>query len=627
MNTHVDKTHVNKSQLVSNGETQVKRDGQSTSHFSDNKPEAIAQRKLQEMANSSPEIVQRRKLQEMGNNSPHFSQLRALQEMANNSPQVKQMAQLQAMANNHSAQQHQPIQKKENNTGLPDNLKTGMENLSGMSLDDVKVHRNSDKPAQLQAHAYAKGTDIHLGPGQEKHLPHEAWHVVQQKQGRVKPTVQLKGKVYINDDPGLEKEADVMGNKAQVINKLTILEKELKTTASSSNLIQAMKGQGLLPSKTPSLKTPEIEVEDGKGSDLTQPVGPTSHGLEVTTKPPGYSIEQDSSRIAAEGNLGIISGTMQKGNTELSASLNAPSAGVTMDANGLKAQAKLGSGSGQIKSTMEGSRWAATLGVGGIFNLPGIEFDNGKVDITKPQAELMYGFGVSRKNAAGKDEPIISARKEDGFHVALNTEEIKNIAKEKPDPGLVERVKRSIEDESLLDGQGNVKGTGDNSDIDAETKDLNKQSLSERIFEIAKQKPSNKWTEILDRSHKALDKTMGENGAAFVGLNNDNDSDDDSDSDDESLVVNSTPVAETEDLKEKGLFDNFISWWNRPVDPRDERLSGVDSDSSDDTHYSSDDTTKTTVDSPESNNDSQANTPDSDSDDDSDFWDEPYHDY
>ena len=81
-------------------------------------------------------------------------------------------------------------------------------------MDDVKVHYNSDKPAQLQAHAYAQGTEIHLGAGQEKHLPHEAWHVVQQKQGRVKPTFQMKGKVNINDDEGLEKEADIMGAKA-----------------------------------------------------------------------------------------------------------------------------------------------------------------------------------------------------------------------------------------------------------------------------------------------------------------------------------------------------------------------------------------------------------------------------
>ncbi|WP_229712495.1 DUF4157 domain-containing protein [Marivirga lumbricoides] len=100
-----------------------------------------------------------------------------------------------------------------NNTGLPDDLKSGIENLSGYLMDDVKVHRNSDKPAQLQAHAYAQGTDIHLGSGQEKHLPHEAWHVVQQKQGRVKPTMQMKGGVNVNDDKGLEKEADVMGGK------------------------------------------------------------------------------------------------------------------------------------------------------------------------------------------------------------------------------------------------------------------------------------------------------------------------------------------------------------------------------------------------------------------------------
>ncbi len=106
------------------------------------------------------------------------------------------------------------LQRKVNNTGLPENLKSGIENLSGHSMDDVKVHYNSNKPAQLNAHAYAQGTNIHIASGQEKHLPHEAWHVVQQKQGRVKPTLQMKGKVNVNDDKGLENEADVMGAKA-----------------------------------------------------------------------------------------------------------------------------------------------------------------------------------------------------------------------------------------------------------------------------------------------------------------------------------------------------------------------------------------------------------------------------
>ena len=37
-----------------------------------------------------------------------------------------------------------------NRTGLPDNLKAGVEALSGLSMDDVRVHRNSSQPAQLR---------------------------------------------------------------------------------------------------------------------------------------------------------------------------------------------------------------------------------------------------------------------------------------------------------------------------------------------------------------------------------------------------------------------------------------------------------------------------------------------
>jgi len=109
-----------------------------------------------------------------------------------------------------------PVQRiaQPNGTGLPDQLKSGVESLSGMTMDHVKVHYNSDKPSQLQAHAYAQGSEIHVAPGQEQHLPHEAWHVVQQAQGRVKPTMQLKAGVPVNDDVGLEAEADTMGAKA-----------------------------------------------------------------------------------------------------------------------------------------------------------------------------------------------------------------------------------------------------------------------------------------------------------------------------------------------------------------------------------------------------------------------------
>jgi hypothetical protein len=102
----------------------------------------------------------------------------------------------------------------ESRSGLPADLQSGVEALSGVSLGDVQVHYNSSEPAQLNALAYAQCKDIHIAPGQEQHLPHEAWHVVQQAQGRVRPTRQMKDRVAINDDASLEREADVMGAKA-----------------------------------------------------------------------------------------------------------------------------------------------------------------------------------------------------------------------------------------------------------------------------------------------------------------------------------------------------------------------------------------------------------------------------
>ncbi len=152
--------------------------------FEDNRAEAIAQMKLKEAADKQSKTHAAFQLQES-----------------------------QGLAKT-PKHRNSEVERSKNNTGLPDQLKSGIENLSGYSMDDVKVHYNSNKPAQLQAHAYAKGTEIHIASGQEKHLAHETWHVVQQKQGRVKPTLQMKGKVNVNDEKELEKEADEMGAKA-----------------------------------------------------------------------------------------------------------------------------------------------------------------------------------------------------------------------------------------------------------------------------------------------------------------------------------------------------------------------------------------------------------------------------
>jgi len=186
--------------------------------FVDNRAVATAQHLLADSINSSPKQVAQR--QQFSAQFGDVAQLQA-EEKALQMKAISGVVQragpedevlLQGMFSS------QPVQRKSeaesNKTGLPDNLKSGVEKLSGYSMDDVKVHYNSDKPSQLQAHAYAQGTDIHVASGQEKHLPHEAWHVVQQKQGRVRPTVQMKSGVPVNDDAGLEREADVMGEKS-----------------------------------------------------------------------------------------------------------------------------------------------------------------------------------------------------------------------------------------------------------------------------------------------------------------------------------------------------------------------------------------------------------------------------
>jgi hypothetical protein len=106
-----------------------------------------------------------------------------------------------------------PAARSANGTGLAAPLKAGIQHLSGVSLDDVTVHYNSPLPARMQALAYTQGTQIHVGAGQERHLAHEAWHVVQQKQGRVAAKMRLRGQ-GVNDDASLEREADVMGERA-----------------------------------------------------------------------------------------------------------------------------------------------------------------------------------------------------------------------------------------------------------------------------------------------------------------------------------------------------------------------------------------------------------------------------
>lgn len=60
--------------------------------------------------------------------------------------------------------------------------------VTGISLDfDSRSFQMDSAPLamgagiNIGAHAYTTGQDIHFGPGADKHLAHEASHVVQQK--------------------------------------------------------------------------------------------------------------------------------------------------------------------------------------------------------------------------------------------------------------------------------------------------------------------------------------------------------------------------------------------------------------------------------------------------------------
>jgi len=203
------------------------------------RPEAVAQRKLAAFVQNSPRVVAQARreaalrgepVQRTGPQEEELLQGK-LAPVQRTGPEEEELLQGK-FAPVQRAEPKPDREPSENKTGLPDNLKSGIESLSGISLDNVKVHYNSAQPAQLNALAYAQGNDIHVAPGQERHLPHEAWHVAQQNQERVEPTMQAKG-VAINDDQSLEREADLMGAKAA---HLTAPAEEGRTTQRKNDL-------------------------------------------------------------------------------------------------------------------------------------------------------------------------------------------------------------------------------------------------------------------------------------------------------------------------------------------------------------------------------------------------------
>ena len=207
----------------------------------------ISRAPFQPIANRGEAVFQRQ-LDERLNKSSRVESQVQLKQMLNRSPRAVAQAKLADTLSTRTTGLQQNFRSKENRTGLPNELESGIENLSGLAMDDVKVHYNSLEPEKMQALAYTRGTNIHLGPGQEKHLGHEAWHAVQQKQGRVKPTMQMKGGVSVNDDEGLEHEADVMAANALQLSaqpQSTLAGEEIRTGMSEPVQGEAAERAGL----------------------------------------------------------------------------------------------------------------------------------------------------------------------------------------------------------------------------------------------------------------------------------------------------------------------------------------------------------------------------------------------
>ncbi len=308
MKRYISKTQKKKNQYLGGESSKSEIGSESSFQLVDNRPEVLQMKSTQEAINNSPRMLGKMPLFAESGMETSPVQMSGMEKKGG--VQMK-AGPVQRVAEGEFQMKKAPVQKKENNTGLPDNLKSGMEGLSGIPLDDVKVHRNSDKPAQLQAHAYAQGTDIHLGPGQEKHLPHEAWHVVQQKQGRVKPTIQMKEKVNVNDDARLEKEADVMG-------------------------ARALAGNGTEPVQMKSSSSPDgavIQREDGE-KDKT---GTTSTILSTVTGVSGDTIEAGGNFFELISDAYAFYQTYKAGETSKVAGAKAAGSGLATLSSALKA--------------------------------------------------------------------------------------------------------------------------------------------------------------------------------------------------------------------------------------------------------------------------------------------------
>lgn len=154
-----------------------------------------------------------------------------------------------------------------NPTGIPDPIKAGAEHLSGISLDNVRVHYNSSKPSLYNALGIAIDDEVHLAAGQEHLLPHELYHIIQQAEGKVEQTNTIN-KLPINDDPALEQEAIAQGKKIEALSKQDLLRMPQSTPKDANLSTKGIAQEQLINYKTP--QDVKLGKEAQGGNDVSK---------------------------------------------------------------------------------------------------------------------------------------------------------------------------------------------------------------------------------------------------------------------------------------------------------------------------------------------------------------------
>ena len=119
MLTQLNKSEEDKSQATANDNNQTKGGANPGNPFVDNRTEALEQKKMQEMMKHSPKEMLMESNEGLVNNNS----------MLDNSQSKENIPPFQLEEETNEDESSASDKKMNNNTGLPNNLKTGVENL------------------------------------------------------------------------------------------------------------------------------------------------------------------------------------------------------------------------------------------------------------------------------------------------------------------------------------------------------------------------------------------------------------------------------------------------------------------------------------------------------------------